>query len=414
MTGPLPSSGVPADEVVARIRANRYDDAPWREGRVFSLIFPPDDPELEELLAAVAREYLEENALNPSRFPSLARLELEVCDMVAGLLHGPAGATGLTSGGTESIFMAVAVARDAGRERGVERPQVVTGRTAHPAFAKACHLLGVEQVRVGLTPDLRVDAGELAAAITDRTVLVVGSAPCYPYGVVDPVPAIAAAAQERGVPCHVDACLGGLVLPFWEQLGEPVPPWDFRVPGVTSISADVHKYGYTIKGASVLAFASPELAARRVWFDDGVWGGGRYGTPTPAGTRPGPPIAAAWAALTHLGQDGYRAKADATRRATRTVLEGIASIEGLRVTTQPDGPVLQFTSDTLDMAAVADAMEQRRWWLNRQPGALHAMLSPLHVRVVDGLIADLREAVAEVRAGRTSRGTTEVYAGPAD
>ena len=410
----LPEVGADPADLLERLKANRHDDAPWREGRIFSLIFPPDDSVLEDLLLRVSEEYLAENALNPMKFPSLARLEIEAADMVSGLLHGSAGAAGLTSGGTESIFVAVLVARTVARERGIEDPHVVTAVTAHPAFAKACHLLGLAHTRVPVGPDKRLDVDALAAAITPETALVVASAPCYPFGVVDPVEQVAALAVEHGVLCHVDACLGGLVLPFFEELGEPVPAWDFRVSGVTSISADVHKYGYSFKGASVIAFTTPELAAKRVWFDDGVWGGGVYGTPTPAGTRPAPPIAGAWAALTYHGHAGYRAKAQAVLAARQALIEGVESIDGLRLSAPPDGPVLQFTSDTLDMAAVADALEDRRWWLNRQPGGLHVMLSPLHARTMPTLVSDLRSAVAEVRAGRQAAGGgTALYAGPA-
>lgn len=408
----LTPEGATSADVIAQLRANRHDDAPWREGRIFSLIFHPDDPELEELLRDVSAEYLAENALNPYKFPSLARLERESVDMVAGLLHGVPGAGGMTSGGTESILVAVSVARDVARERGIDSPQIVTALTAHPAFAKACHLLGVRQVRVPVRADLRVDVDAMRGAITADTVLVVASAPSYPYGVVDPVPEVAALAAEQGLLCHVDACLGGLILPFWEQLGEPVPPWDFRVPGVTSISADVHKYGYSFKGASVVLFADEALANRRWWFDDDVWGGGLYATPTPAGTRPAPPIAAAWATLRYHGLAGFRAKAAATVEATRTLIAGVEAIDGLRLSAVPDGPVVRFTSDDLDMSAVADAMEQRRWYLNRQPGALHAMLSPVHARVMPGLVGDLRAAVAEVRGGRVSDGAAAVYAAP--
>lgn len=406
----LAQHGSPTSEVLSRLRANRHDDAPWREGRIFGLIFPTDDPELEELLAATSREYLEENALNPRRFPSLARLEAETVDMVADLVHGTAGAGGLTSGGTESIFVAVSVARTVARERGIADPEIVTAVTVHPAFAKACHLLGVRQTRVPVGADKRLDAAALAAAIGPDTAMVVASAPCYPFGVVDPVEQVAAAAAAAGVLCHVDACLGGLILPFWEQLGESVPRWDFRVPGVTSLSADLHKYGYTIKGASVILFRDAELAGKRVWFDDGVWGGGMYATATPAGTRPAPPIAAAWAALRHLGRSGYLAKAEAVRSAAHRLIAGIEDIDGLRLTTRPDAPVLQFTSDTLDVAAIADAMEDRRWWLNRQPGGLHVMLSPVHARVVGELVEDLRAAVDQVRSGRVSEGRSAVYA----
>jgi sphinganine-1-phosphate aldolase len=417
---PFPPHGLPAPDVLAELRANRRDDAPWRRGRIFGLIFHADDPALEELLAATSREYLEENALNPRRFPSLARLEVEAVSMVSALLHGPTGSTpptgtgGLTSGGTESIFVAVSVARTVARERGLRDPEIVTATTAHPAFAKACHLLGVRQTRVPVDADKRLDVGALRSAIGPDTAMVVASAPCYPFGVVDPVEAVAAAATEAGVLCHVDACLGGLILPFWAELGEPVPQWDFRVEGVTSISADLHKYGYGIKGASTILFRDAELASRRVWFDDGVWGGGMYATATPAGTRPASPIAAAWASLRYHGREGFLAKARRIQSAAHTLVAAIESIDGLRLTTRPDAPVLQFTSDDLDLDALADALEDREWWLNRQPGGLHVMLSPVHERVMDELVADLRRAVEEVRAGRTSQGRSATYAGVED
>ncbi|MGH3743893.1 MAG: pyridoxal phosphate-dependent decarboxylase family protein [Mycobacteriales bacterium] len=406
----LPRRGSSPDDVLAALRANRHDDAPWRDGRIFSLVYHPDDPVLEELLAGVSREYLAENALNPMRFPSLARLEHEAADMVTGLLHGQPGRAGLTSGGTESIFVAVQVARTVAQERGIDRPEIVTGQTAHPAFAKACHLLGVRQTRVGLRDDLRVDPAALRAAIGPDTIMVVASAPCYPYGVIDPVEEVAAAAADAGILCHVDACLGGLLLPFWERLGEPLPLWDFRVPDVTSISADIHKYGYAFKGASVIAFRDAELSYKRIWFDDGVWGGGLYGSPTPAGTRPAPPIAGAWAALRYHGEEGYLTKTRAVLDATRRLVAGIEAIDGLRLTARPDASVFQFTSDELDMAAVGDVLEERRWWLDRQPGGLHVMLSPYHVHVIDDLLSDLAAAVDEVRAGRASTGQDARYA----
>ncbi len=409
----LQSAGADPAQVLAELRDNRHDDAPWRDGRIFSLIYHPDDPVLEELLAATSREYLAENALNPRRFPSLARLEAEAADMVSALLHGPAGTAGLTSGGTESIFVAVSVARTVARERGIAEPEVVTAVTAHPAFAKACQVLGIRQIRVAVDATKRLDVAALRAALSADTALVVASAPCYPYGVVDPVEAIAALADEHGLLCHVDACLGGLILPFWEQLGEAVPRWDFRVRGVTSISADIHKYGYSCKGASALLWRDAETAYKRAWFDDGVWGGGMYATATPAGTRPAPPIAGAWASLRYHGKQGYLDKAAKIQAATHRLIDGIQDIDGLRLTTIPDAPVFQFTSDEVDLAAVADVLEERRWWLNRQPGGLHVMISPYHVNIVEELLAELRSAVAQVRAGRTSLGISAQYAGPA-
>ena len=412
----FPQRGPAKDALLAELVANRQDDADWRAGRLFSLVYHPDSPELEETLAAVSREYLAENALNPFRFPSLARLERETADMVADLLHGTAGAGGLTSGGTESILVAVYVAREIARERGNFHPVLVTGVTAHPAFAKACHLLGVEHVRVAVGPDHRIDVESLAGALDDRTAMVVASAPNYPYGVIDPVEQVAALAAERDILCHVDACLGGLLLPFWERLGEPVPPWDFRVPGVTSISADIHKYGYSFKGASVLLHRDRANYSKQWWFDDGAWGGGLYGSPTPAGTRPAPPIAGAWAALRFLGADGYLQLARVVRDTRDLLLQGIEKIDGLRIVQQPDLSVFVVGSDELDISAVGEALVDAGWYPDRQPEGLHFMLSPYHAKVVPDLLAALTAAVAVVRDGRTGDGAAATYgsAGPSE
>ncbi|MBN1094102.1 aspartate aminotransferase family protein [Blastococcus sp. TML/M2B] len=405
----LPATGSGGDDVLAQLRANRHDDADWRSGRIFGLIFHPDDDGLEELLADVSREYLAENALNPVRFPSLARLERETADMVAGLLHGTPGAGGLTSGGTESIFMSVLVARETARKKGIADPVLVTAITAHPAFAKACHLLDMRQVRVPVDEGYRLDVVAMKAAIGPDTAMVVASAPCYPYGVIDPVEEVAALAREAGVLCHVDACLGGMMLPFWERLGEPVPPWDFRVEGVTSISADLHKYGYAFKGASVLLHRDVAQYRTQWWFDDGAWGGGMYGSPTTAGTRPAPPIAGAWAALKHLGEEGFLRQARKVRDATRRLQAGIEAIDELSLTSTPDLCVFQFGSDVLDMRVVADSLAEQGWFPNRQPGGLHVMVSPVHDRVADEFLAALGTAVEVARSGRTSDAGPATY-----
>ena len=406
----LPARGTDADTLLARVRAGRADDADWRSGRIFGLVYHPGDDALEEALARVAREYLAENALNPRRFPSLALMEREAADIVAGLLHGTPGAGGLTSGGTESIFLAVYVAREVAASRGVSRASIVTARTAHPAFAKACHLLGVDQRRAAVGPDLRALPAAMADLVDDSTALLVASAPNYPYGVVDPVGEVAALAASRGVLCHVDACLGGLLLPFWERLGEPVAPWDFRVPGVTSISADLHKYGYAFKGASTLLWRNTELYRTQWWLDDGAWGGGLYGAPTTAGTRPAQPIAGAWVALHTLGEEGYLRLAGEVLDARNRLLAGLAGIADLRPTVPPDLSVLEVCSDEVDLHAVADVMHERGWELDRQPGGVHLMLSPYHARVVDDLLGALSEAVREVQGGgRAGSGATATY-----
>jgi sphinganine-1-phosphate aldolase len=404
----FPATGRPREELLAEAADLRGGDAAWREGRTFSLVYNPGDPELERLLEEVAHLFLHENALNPFAFPSLLEMERQVVAMAASLLGRPEAAGKLTSGGTESIFLAVQTARDHARAaRGVAEPQLLTATTAHPAFAKAAKYLDVEHVIVPVGDDLRLDVGAVAEAMTDRTALVVGSAPCYPYGVIDPVPDLAALAAERGVLCHVDACLGGWLLPFWARLGEPVPPWDLAVDGVTSLSADVHKYGWCFKGASVILYRDDELLQRQYFLYD-AWPGGLYGSATTAGTRPAAPIAAAWATIHHLGTGGYLRLARRVQEATRRFRTGIEAIDGLAITGQPDLSVFEFGSPVHDIAAVGDGMDDRGWHLDRQQGGLHLMLSPYHAEVADDFLADLAEAVAT--AGE-SRGRAATYGG---
>lgn len=408
----FPAEGRPVDHLVAEIRAGRSRDADWRAGRTFSLVYNPVDAELERLHEAVAHEYLHENYLNPFAFPSLMRMEREVVAMGADLVHGNPRGGKLTSGGTESLFLAVQVARDHARdERGIAAPTIVVPETAHPAFAKACHYLDVDEVRVPVGADGRADVAATAAAVDERTALVVGSAPCYPFGVVDPIPELAALAGERRVLCHVDGCLGGWLLPFLERLGEPVPPWDFRVEGVTSLSADVHKYGWCFKGASLLLHRDEDLLRRQYFLYDG-WPGGLYGSATTAGTRPAAPIAAAWATVNHLGLDGYLRLADQVRTAAARFRAGVEAIDGLQVTGDPVPGVMEIGvapgEDGIDIAAVGDVMDDRGWHLDRQQGGLHAIISPSHIAVADEFLADLAGAVAH---HGESRGAEARYGG---
>lgn len=405
---PLPSVGRPADEVLAALGEMRTGDIDWRGGRSFSLVYNPDDDELERLLEQVGAAFLHENGLNPFKYPSLRQIESDVIALAATLLGTAPGSGSLTSGGTESLFLAVYTAREQAREaRGVERPTVVAADTVHPAVAKACHYLGVELVTTPHGPDRRADPAALAAAIDDRTVLVVASAPCYPFGVIDPVPDIAALAASRGVLCHVDACLGGWLLPWIERLGHRVPPWDFRVEGVTSISADVHKYGWAFKGVSSILYRDPAMV-RRQWFLYDNWPGGLYGSPTTAGTRPAAAMAGAWAAINFLGEEGYLAKAAQVMEATHAFLAGIRAIDGLEVHGEPDMSLFEFGSPTLDIGAVGDVMDDRGWNLDRQQGGLHLMVFPYHRHVVDEFLADLADAVAN---HGPSRGVAASYGG---
>lgn len=408
----FPENGRSPDELTSALAQWQQSDIDWKGGRAFSLVYNSADPELERLQHEVADRFLHENALNPFAYPSLLRMEQEVVAVAAELFGTEPKAGSLTSGGTESIFLAVYTAREEARSRGVDRPELLLASTAHPAFTKAAHYLDVEEIRIPVGHDLRADVAAMAEAMTDSTALIVGSSPCYPYGIIDPITEIAALALERGTLCHVDACLGGWLLPFWEEIGEPVPPWNFSVPGVSSLSADIHKYGYCFKGASVVMYRDPALKRRQHFLFDG-WPGGIYGSATTAGTRPAPPIAAAWATVQYLGHDGYVAKARMVRDATKQFLAGVRSIEELEVTGQPEMSLFEFSSRAGDDAtgAIGDLMDDRGWHLDRQQGGLHLMVSPGHLAVTDDFIADLTDAVAN----RTeSRGVEATYGGVAD
>ncbi len=400
----LPERGIGREALLALMKERKAKDANWRAARTFSLVYPAGD-DVDEILHDAANLYLHENALNPLRFPSLREMEVEVVGDTAELLHAPAGAGGcMTSGGTESIVMAVYAARERAKaERGVAEPNLVAPRSAHPAFAKAAKYLGLEHRQVPLGADLRADLAAAERLVDDHTALVVGSAPNYPFGTVDPIPELAALAARRGISLHVDGCLGGFLLPFWERLGEPVPPFDFRVDGVATMSADVHKYGYCVKGASVLVHRDEEHLKQYQRFLYSDWPGGLYFSQALAGTRAAAPIAAAWAVTRRLGVEGYLALARRVREATRKIQAGIAST-GMRVIGAPVMSVFAFTSDAADPFAIADRLEERGWCVDRQkgPDALHVMLSPRHADVADEFVADLGWAAASAGTRKSS------------
>jgi len=320
----------------------------------------------------------------------------------AELLHGPPGAAGfLTSGGTESIQCAVLAARERARqERGVTAPEIVLAASAHAAFHKSAHLFGMRTITTPVREDWTADVEAMAAAVGPDTALVVASAPTYPQGVVDPVPDIAALAASVGANCHVDACMGGFVLPFAERLGRAVPPWDFRVEGVHSISADVHKLGYAPKGASVILHRTRELRRYQTFVFDG-WLGGLYASPNLQGTRSGAPMAAAWAVMRHLGVDGYVELTRRTLDAADRLREGIAAIDGVRVLGAGTFHCVAMAGEgtDVDVFAVGDGLKDKGWHLDRQtpPDSLHATVSQGNAATMDDYLADLADAVAAQR-----------------
>ncbi len=396
----LPPRGEPRSELFRKMRDARQHDVRWREGRVFSLVFYAGE-DVYEVAKEAYGMFFSENALNPTAFPSLRKFESEVVAMTAGLLGGDGNVAGnMTSGGTESLLMTMLTAREWARSHrpDILLPEVVLPSSAHPAFDKAAHYFGLKLVRTPVRSDFRADVDAMAQAITSNTVMLVGSAPSYPQGVVDPIAEIAALAQAHDLLCHVDACVGGMMLPFVERLGYPVPPWDFRVPGVTSISVDLHKYGYTPKGASVILYRHKALRRHQL-FATIDWSGGIYASPTMAGTRPGGVIAAAWAVMHYLGEDGYKRIANEVMKTRDAIQKGVEAIPGLKILSDPDMSVLAIASDDLDIYLVADEMSVRGWQLDRQqlPPSLHLTLHYGHRDVVDDFLRDLAASVEAVR-----------------
>lgn len=428
----LPLTGRDAGHIAADLDRFAADDKHPELGRTFGLVYHPGD-DVKEVIGDAYRRYLWVNALNPDVFPSLRRMSSEVVASAAWLLSGgavdeadPAVSGGLagfmTSGGTESILMGVKTAKVRGiEERGIEHGNVVLPTSAHAAFSKACSYFGLEARRVDVRADFRADVDAMADACDDRTVLVVASAPQYPQGVIDPVAEVAALALERDVNCHVDACMGGFTLPFLERAGLvdlARVPWDFRVPGVTTISADIHKYGYAPKGASVIVHRDKTSRRRQAFVYDG-WLGGFYASSGILGTKPGGPIAAAWAAFQYLGVEGFVEKSTQAFRARRRLEEGVRATEGLTVVGEPEVTLAAITADgsspvAVDPFLVGDRLFDRGWMLDRQspPDSLHASCAPIQDTgtIMDDFLRDLQEVVAEVGTARTDDRSTNYAA----
>ena len=409
----LPKQGRPAGEVLADLDELGRSDVDWKSGRAFSLAYYAG-PEVYALATEANARFQSANALNTGAFPSLGKMQSRVVSTIAELLNGgPAAAGFMTSGGTESLLLAVKAARQRGRARGITEAEMVVPASAHAAFEKAAAYFDVRSVRVPVGEDFRADARAMAAAITLRTVLLVASAPSYPQGVIDPVEAIAALAAERDLLCHVDACMGGITLPMLERLGHPIPWFDFRVPGVTSMSVDLHKYGYTAKGASVIVYRNRELRLHQTFRTDN-WLGGLYASSGVLGTKSGGPIAAAWAVLEHLGEDGYLRLTRDARTATEALLAGLRATPGVRVLGEPAATLVAFAFDDADAFAVGEALGRRGWVVDQQqpPPSLHCTVNAAHAAVIDDFLADLRDVLAEVRtkaavAGPKAYGTLE-------
>ncbi|MFB4313190.1 pyridoxal phosphate-dependent decarboxylase family protein [Actinomadura sp. 21ATH] len=405
---PLPEHGRPADEILAELERLTAADLPVRGGQVTAYVYDTGRAEIHDLASRAYLEMLEVNGLDPTAFPSIVALERQVLDAVAGRLGGGTGI--FTSGGTESIMLAVKAARDTaaaagGGDAAAGRPEIVVPNTAHPAFHKAAHYLGMDVVTVPAdAATFRADPAATAAAMTPRTVLVVASAPSYPHGVIDPVADIASLAAEAGVMCHVDACVGGWMLPWLRESGRDVPPFDLSVPGVTSLSCDLHKYGYAPKGASVVLFRD-ERVRRRAYFASAEWPGYTVINSTVQSSKSAGPLGAAWATMMAIGAQGYRDLAAGAMRAAERLVAGVAGIPGLRVLGTPDAPLVAVASDdpALDVFVLADEARARGWFFQPQlsyqgiPANVHFTLTGVSLAGVEALLETLAESAKAAR-----------------
>lgn len=412
----LPQQPVDREEILDWLTAlqEREEDA-WRDGQVSGAVYHGDEQHIDFLNRVYALNS-QSNPLHADVWPSGAKFEAEIVSMTAGMLGAGAAQAAdpsaqvcgtVTSGGTESILLAMRTYRDWAREkRGIRRPEIVAPETAHVAFDKAAQYFNIRLKKIPVDSSYRADVKAARRAISRNTIALVGSAPAFPHGTLDPIAELAGLARERGIGFHTDACLGGFVLPWAEQLGYPIPPWDFRLPGVTSISADTHKYGYAAKGTSVLLYRTPELR-RFQYFTATDWPGGLYFSPTFAGSRPGGLSAACWAALLATGADGYRQATKEILETAATIREGIQAIPGLRVLGDPLW-VIAFGSDESDIFRVLDEMGKRGWHLNglHRPAALHIAVTRRHTQpgVAERFLDDLAGSVAAVEANPDAEG----------
>ncbi|MEZ5098072.1 MAG: aspartate aminotransferase family protein [Nocardioides sp.] len=415
----LPERGRPAPDVLAELSAMAAEeDAFWETGKVSGTMYCGDHEHYAFLTEAFGR-FAHVNALQRDMCPSATRFEGEVIAMVLDLLHADAltdaAPVGMvTTGGTGSILHALLAYRDHARaHRGITRPSFVKPETAHPAFDKGCHLFGIEVRTVPVDPDTTtVRVEDMARAIDETTIAMVGSAGNYPYGTIDPIADLGALALDRGIGLHVDGCLGGFILPFGEELGYPVPPFDFRVPGVTTISADTHKYGYAFKGSSVLVFRDRALRNAQYFHVTG-WSGGKYMSPGMEGSRSGGLLAATWASMVRLGREGYRAYAAEIFSTAAAMMDVVDAHPELRVMGSPTF-CFSFTSDDFDIYHVADFMRPRGWRFNGQqyPNAIHMAVTRPQTRsgVVEAFAADLAEAVAYARERHAAGAQAELGA----
>ncbi|HEY4069690.1 MAG TPA: aminotransferase class V-fold PLP-dependent enzyme [Burkholderiaceae bacterium] len=414
MSQSFPEVGQSRAALEAELTRMKAGDFDWTSGRVAAYTYYRD-AELLDLSKAAYLAFFQENLLGTRVFPSLVQIERDVIQMGRELFHAPHGDGLFTSGGTESIFLACLAARERAFAQGFERslrPQIVCCETLHGAFNKAALFLGMEVLRTPMRADFRADPALIESALSERTVMVAASAPSYAHGVFDPIEPIAALASARGLWFHVDACVGGFLAPFLADAGYPAPRFDFLVPGVTSLSADIHKYGMAAKGASLLVFGGA-TDREHTSFVFSEWPKGTYTTATFGGSRPAGPLASAWAVMKYLGRAGYAANLRTIMDTRARLAAGIQAIDGLEVL-PGDLCMLAYRGlgKRLDTDALAEQMGQRGWYVGRnaRPKSIHLALNTVHARIVEPYLADLRSAVDAVRAsGLVGKEDTQTY-----
>ena len=399
----MPQQGMSTDEVFARLDEYRQDDLPVKGGRAWGFVYDAG-PEVDAVKQRAVVTYLGKNGLDPTVFPSLERLENDILAIARDHLNGGEEVVGtFTSGGTESCMLAVKAARERGRAKGIEEPELLLPVTAHAAFHKGAHYFDVKVVPVKVDGEtFKADMDAVKAAVTENTILIVGSASSYAHGVCDPIEEMAALADEKGILCHVDGCIGAFLLPYFKELGADIPAFDFSVKGVTSISMDLHKYAYAPKGASTIIYRDASLRRYQI-YACAEWTGYSVVNPTVQSTKSGGPLAGAWAVLNTIGQEGYRQIAKDLLDATNALIEGIEKIPALKILSKPEMSLIAFTSDEVNVFHIVDEMKERGWYVQAQlafdnsPANIHLTVAPGNIPQVEPLLKDLADSVEAAR-----------------
>ena len=410
----LPRKGLNRDEILRECEEHaKMGDCNWRDGRVSGAVYMYD-VEHKEILHDVYSYFAETNPLHPEVFPGVRKMEAEIVSMCLDMYNGDNGECGVTtSGGTESILMAMKAYREVGYSKGIKFPEIIMAISAHSAFMKAASYFGMRAVRVKVDKNYSVDIKAMEKAITRNTVVLVVSAPSYPHGIIEPVEEIAKLGLKYNIGVHVDCCLGGFLLPFMKDAGYSIPDFDFTVNGVTSISCDTHKYGYGPKGCSVILYRNSELRANQ-YFVDTDWSGGIYASPAIAGSRSGVTLACTWAAMIHMGREGYIEKTKEIVKVREEVEKEVRKIPEVMVFGQPKASVLAIGSKTIDIFRVSDHLSKRGWHLNNLqfPAGFHICFTAVHIgkNISSEFVEDLKECIEVARGDDSSSGdASQIY-----